>query len=200
MIYKFKDILRKSMRAQLRESNQQSNDALMITSIEKSSMSAIDNTISVLSSQLENLKIYKQCVTDILKIQKTVTDTINNDAFSTYSQSHTLPGVVSIPQAHNYQGIKSESERIEQLSAEKEKIFNQKEIIFNLWEKDNQHYFELVKILKANNAHFLKYLEVLNGNIDPSLSPIQHYDNYYQKRPIIKVNVTKDYSNNNNTE
>jgi hypothetical protein len=159
----------------------------MLNSIAKSSITSIETSIEALTNLIENLKIYKQCMIDSINLQKESTDTNKNNAVSTFYQSHTLPGILSLPQI-----IKSESDRKEQIKSDKENVLRQKRIYYRLVEKDSKHYFQSLKGLQYSDASFAEFLEILDNNIDLNLQPNRIDDRSSRIKPNIKLSVSKE--------
>ena len=166
------------------QKNMESKDTQMLASISKSSITSIESSINALTNLLENLKTYKQCMIDSFTLLSESTD-IN--PITTFTQSHTLPGVVSVPQV-----IKSESNKREQINTNKDKALRQKRIYMRLVEKDSNHYFQAFKGLQHNDAAFEEYLEILNGNIDLNLQPNRLDNSPSEKKPNIKLSVSQE--------
>jgi hypothetical protein len=176
--------------APIREFYQYNNlrnmEAQTLASIAKSSITSIEASIDSLAHLIENLKIYKQCMLDSINLQAESADT-GKYTVSTPSQSHTLPGIISIPQ-----NIKSGSERIEQIKTDKEKALRQKRIYLRLVEKDSRLYFQSLKGLQHSDASFEEFLEILNNNIDLSLQPNRSDDRSSRMKPNIKLSVSQE--------
>ena len=110
--------------------------------------------------------------------------TNNNNSITYPYQSHTLPGVISVPQT-----MKSDNERMEQINSGKEKILQQKRIYYRLVEKDSKLYFQTFKGLQSIDVAFEEYIEILNGNINLSLQPNIINDKPSRMKPSIKLSI-----------
>jgi hypothetical protein len=137
-----------------------------LVSIEKSTNSIIESSINIVTQLLENLKSYQHCVNDYFQIQKEYPDTDNKDDIARYSQSHTLPGVISFPQI-----LQSNIGQIEEIKKNAEEILKQKRIFFRLIEKNSTMYSEAFRQFKINDVCFEEFIEILNGNINLDLRP-----------------------------
>jgi ATP-dependent Clp protease ATP-binding subunit ClpA len=170
--------------------NYQSNnmDTQTLASIAKSSITYIESSIGALNNLMENLKIFKQAMIDCINIQAESADA--NYPVTTFTQSHTLPGVTSIQQR-----IKSNDEKMEQLKDNKEKALRQKRIFLRLVEKDSKLFSQSLKGIQLSDASFEEFIEILNNNIDLSLQPSRVYDNPARMKPNIKLSVTQDFDN-----
>ena len=158
-------------------------EAQTLASISKSNIAFLGSTIETLSNLIENLKIYKQCIIDYFNMQSESTNTNNNSITYQY-QSHTLPGVISVPQT-----MKFDNERMEQINLNKEKILQQKRIYFRLVDKDSKLYFQSFKGLQNIDMAFEEYIEILNGNINLSLQPNKYDDKQPIMKPSIKLSI-----------
>jgi hypothetical protein len=147
-------------------SNNMQKNTQSLVSIEKSTSMTIELSINALTQLLENLKNYQNCVDDYFQIQKNYPDTDNKDDIARYSQSHTLPGVISFPQI-----LQSNTDQTEQIRKNAEATLNQKRIFFRLIEKNSNIYSEAFKQLKINDGYFEEFIDILNGNINLNLQP-----------------------------
>jgi len=145
------------------------NDAQMLATIAKSSISSIEAAVGAITHLISNLKTYKQCMIDSINLQAESADISTKYAINAPSQSHTLPGVISTPQAYDLHGIKSDNERMEQVKADKDKTFQQKRIYLRLAEEDIRVFLQAWKRLQYSDASFEEFIEVLNNSIN------QHY-------------------------
>ena len=170
--------------APIKEYRQPDNNARTLASIGKSSIASIESSIYTLTNLLENLRIYKQCVIDSINLQAESADTGGKYQISNYSQSHTLPGVLSVPQGTD--------ERIEQVKSAKEQTLNQKRIYFRLVDKDSKQYFQSLKGMQNSDIAFEEFLEILNDNIDLSIQPHRLDDNPAKTKPSIKLSVDQE--------
>ena len=167
--------------------NQYNNNKTQ-SSIEKSSIAVIDTAIGTLSTLVNNLQAYKECIVDFYRLQSTGADIDTIYSFGTYPQSHTLPGVTSTPQAYHNQC----DENMERINENKEKILRHKRIYFRFIEQDSRLYFQSLKGLKNMDAHFEEFIEILNGNIDLSLQP-QKLNDRHRTKPSIKLSVDQKF-------
>jgi MinD-like ATPase involved in chromosome partitioning or flagellar assembly len=134
--------------------------------IKKSMLTDIDSSINILSQLLENMKNYRACINDFFQLQQ------ENEGIETKSfadilyQSHTLPGVISMPQVS-----KDDIEKREEVKNNIEKSLEQKRIYFHLIDKDSDRYIQAFNAFKKNDEFFEYFLNILNGNINLSLQP-----------------------------
>jgi len=171
--------------------NQYNTDSQTLSSIAKSSITSIKSAIEVLNHLVENLKIYQQCVIDSVNLlAESVENSSTKYSYSTYSQPHTLPGVIQTAQAFNGQ----EADRIEQINDLKEKALRQKRIFFRLLEKDSKLYFQSVKALKRSDISFEEFLEILDNNIDLSIQPNGTDKRNKKTIPGIKLSIDQKLS------
>jgi hypothetical protein len=159
------------------------------TAIENSSVAAINSSMYVLTQLLENLKNYRECVIDYFHLTRESADTDTEYSVGAFSQSHTLPGIIAIPEAHNLQGITSNGEKTEQLKTAIEKNLKQKRIFWRLIEKDSNLYFQALKGLKSSDTCFEEFIEILNDTINLSLQPNKIANKPDRLKPSIKLEV-----------
>jgi hypothetical protein len=172
------------------EKNIRDMETQMLASIAKSTITAIGSSIEALSNLLENLKTYKDCVDDCVKLYSESADRTTEYTVSAYYQPYILPGVVSVPPA-NYD--KGQGERKEQLKANKEKTLNQKRVYLRLVQKDSKLFFQSLKGIQTCDVQFEEFLEILNGNINLNLQPFDLYDDPKKSNPSIKLTLSNDF-------
>ena len=170
----------KSFNKILQETSDTENQ--MLTSLSKSSNQTIESSIEILSCLFENLKLYKQIMTELLSGNL---DTDINCAITPQFQSHTLPGVVSLPYQHN---IKHDTEA----NTSKEKILTHKRMIFRMILKNRTLLFQSLKSLENMDIHFEEFLEIARGNIDLNIQPHKLDKKHITKSTNIKLSVDKE--------
>jgi len=171
--------------------NQYSTDSQTLSSITRSSITSIKSAIEVLNQLIENLKIYQQCVIDSVNlIAESAENNSTKYSYGTYSQSHTLPGVIQSNQVFDHQ----EADRMIQINDLKEKVLRQKRIYFRLLEKDSKLYFQSVKALKRSDISFEEFLEILDNNIDLSIQPNGNDKRNKKTIPGIKLSIDQKLS------
>jgi hypothetical protein len=158
-----------------------------MASIAKSSIASIESSITALTNLLENMKTYRQCFIDCVNLQMESAD--SEYKVTPPFQSHTLPGVISVPQPFN----KSDTEKTEQLGAYKEKALKQKRIYLRLVEKDSRLFSQSLRGIQYSDIQFEEFLEILNGNINLDLQPIKIYDDPKKSKPNIKLILSNDF-------
>jgi Ni,Fe-hydrogenase I large subunit len=167
---KITDLINSPTLAPLKEiyqpKNLGNNDAQMLANISKASITAIEQSVGSLTHLIDNLKIYKQCLIDSINLQAESADIATKYAVNAPSQSHTLPGVISLPQSYDLQSIRSDNERMEQVKASKDKILGQKKIYLRLAEEDVRVFLQAWKRLQYSDQSFEEFVEILNGTIN----------------------------------
>jgi len=180
---------------EINQLNNNFNKSQALYSIGQSSIQTIDSAISALSNLMNNLEIYKSTILDCLILEAENADSGREYDYSEYSQSHTLPGIVSIPQLYSFNDIKSESEKLEQLNTVKEKALNQKRLYLRFILKDANLLNQTLKGIEQNDCAFEEAIEILNGNINLHLQPSPLSDSPSKKEPSIKLSLSREFYN-----
>ena len=148
--------------------NLSQKDANLLAQISKSSISSLESTIGSLQHLLSNLSVYKECLIDGINLQAESADLITKYSREIPQQSHTLPGIVTLPQSYDLESIKVDNDRMEQVKALKDKAIKQKEIYLRLSEEDVRIFLGSWKRLNYANASFDEFCESLNAEMNES--------------------------------
>ena len=166
----FNDLKENKTLAPLQEIYQSKNlsqkDSALLAQISKSAISSLNSTIGTLQHLLQNLTTYKECLVDRINLQAESADLATKYARDIPQQSHSLPGVISLPQAYNLDDIKADNSRMEQIKTLKDKAIKQKEIYLRLSEEDVRLFLMNWKRLNYSNASFDEFVESLNSEIN----------------------------------
>ena len=148
--------------------NLSQKDANLLAQISKSAITSLQSTIGSLQHLLANLQIYKECLIDGINLQAESADLISKYTRNIPQQSHTLPGVISLPPSYDLESIKTDNERLTQVKELKDKAIKQKEIYLRLSEEDVRLFLGSWKRLNYANASFDEFIESLNAELNQS--------------------------------
>ncbi len=151
-----------------------------ITAIAKSTMTAIESPIEVLTQLIEDLQNYRNCIHDFFQLQQ---ENDRTEVSSFLSQSHTLPGVISLPH-----GSKIDYDEREKRESNLKQILQQKRILSRLIQKNSNFYIQAFKEFKKNDILFEEFVDILDGNINLDLEPCR-FDFKTKSKPDIKLEV-----------
>jgi len=157
----------------------------ILYSISNSNTIAINASIEALTHLIANLKLYKQCMADSMKLLS-VKNTYN-DKIAPPFQSHNLPGVLSFSQILNLQNIKTD----DKIKKDKEQVLRQKRILFRLIQKDSKIFIKALRSFELSDASFEEFLEIISDNIDLNIQP-HKLNNERMKPTNIKFTVDKE--------
>ena len=145
---------------------------------------AIDFTIEACENMIENLKTYKQCMIDCKNMQAKKINLETNFEVKTFTQSHTLPGILSIDQS-----INKNFEDVEKLNTDIENALRFKRIYFRLIDDESKVLFKFFNELRRNDISFEENLEIMNKNIDLNIQPHRMNNQQTRTKPSIKVQI-----------
>jgi Ni,Fe-hydrogenase I large subunit len=168
----FNDIKNSPTLAPLKELYQTKNisqkDAGILASISKNTVTSIESTIGALTHLIQNLKIYKETVVDSINLQAESLDISTKYGNDVPKQSHSLPGIVTLPQSYDLNDIRSDNDRMMQVSEEKKKAMSQKEVYMKMCSEDVRIFLQSWKRLNANHAQFDVFIESMDDSLNPS--------------------------------
>ena len=160
------------------------DDTQTLASIAKSSITYIQSSIDNLSNLMDNLNLYRQCMVDCFNLLAESADKSTENNFTDFSQSHTLPAVVSVPQSRI-----SDSEKLEQIKTAQQKALKQKRIFFRFLDNDSKLLYKSFEGLKRLDSYFEEFIEIFNSNIDLSLQTNRTEQRSPKTKPSIKLSL-----------
>jgi len=137
-------------------------DANIMSSLSQSSIVALEQAMGTVTHLLSNLKVFKECFIENINLQAEKTDITTRYAKEPPRQSHTLPGVVSMPEPYDLQAIRTDNERIMEISDRIEKTQAQKDIYLKLSKEDVRLFLSAWNRLIYSNAAIDQFMESMN--------------------------------------
>lgn len=144
------------------------NDAVMLGQLINNNIESVSKAISSLKSLLKNLNIYKDCLIDSINLESENLDIAIKYSSNekNYYSSGSLPGVISTPKEYDIAAIKADSDRMNNINTNKDKVSSQKELYLSICKENVKFFIESWKSINLNNAYWNEYLESFNKSIN----------------------------------
>jgi hypothetical protein len=167
------DLLQNDTLAPLKEGlyqpvNLSGKDATLLTTISKNLLTNIDLTIGSISVMLSNLKMYKETMIDSINAEAESIDLSTRYASNPPRQTHSLPGVVTLPPSYDLNSIRSDHEKMEQIKDIREKTATQKDLYIKMLEQEFKTFNGNFKKLIYSDSTMSQFIESLNQKTNPN--------------------------------
>lgn len=147
--------------------NLSGKDTKLLANLSTQNVSAISKAIAATTDLINNLKIYQSCLVDSINIEAECAD-ISAKYGNEQKQytSYTLPGVVTTPRQYDLDAIRKDSDRMKELSQERDKAASQKEAYLKLCREDVRVFLDAWKTLNFANSCFSEFISNVNAALN----------------------------------
>jgi Ni,Fe-hydrogenase I large subunit len=141
-------------------------DKTILATIAKNSIVNVEMVIGAVTQLLSDIKIYKECLIDTINVEAETSDLSMKYANEPQTQPHVLPGVVTTPPHYNFDAIKTDNARMEQLKELSEKAATQKNMYVQIIQEDFKTFAAYFKKVMYSNSTLDQFCLSLDKNIN----------------------------------
>jgi len=145
--------------------NLSQKDAVLLGTISKNLVTNTDSVISALNAMMSNLKMYKEVMIDSINAESEGIDLEMKYSKSPPQQSHSLPGVITLPPSYDLQAVKKDNARFEEVKEVREKVNKQRDLYIKLLQQEYKMFSQAFRRMLYNDSTFATFTDSLESKI-----------------------------------
>ena len=145
--------------------NLSQKDSVLLQTIAKNLVTNTDATISALQAMVSNLNMYKEVMIDSINTEAESIDLEMKYQRKIPQQSHTLPGVITLPPSYDLESVKKDNVRFEEVKDVRDKVNSQRDLYVKLIQQEYKMFSQALRRMLYNDSTFQAFVSSLSTKI-----------------------------------